>query len=43
MAFKNHKLIAVSNTNYQALKKLGMAGDSFNDVLSQLLQKVKPS
>ena len=36
------KLIAVSEENYLALKRLGMAGDSFNDVLTQILKKVKP-
>jgi predicted CopG family antitoxin len=34
------KLIAVSQENYQTLKQLGCAGDSFNDVLTKLL-KVK--
>jgi predicted CopG family antitoxin len=34
-----HKLrtIAVSECNYTALKSLGKAGDSFNDVISKLL------
>jgi hypothetical protein len=36
------KLIAVSDENYLALKRLGMAGDSFNDVLTQILNKIKP-
>ncbi len=32
------KQIAISKRNYDALKKLGGAGDSFNDVLSKLLK-----
>jgi restriction endonuclease Mrr len=39
---KTHRLttISVSYENYLALKRLGMAGDSFNDVLDQVLEKV---
>jgi predicted CopG family antitoxin len=33
--------IAVSPENYFALKKLGEAGDSFNDVITDVLKKVK--
>jgi hypothetical protein len=29
------KMIAVSEKNYLALKKLGTAGDSFNDVVTE--------
>ena len=32
------KRIVVSEHNYLALKKVGYAGDSFNDVISKLLQ-----
>jgi predicted CopG family antitoxin len=32
------KRIVVSEHNYLALKKLGCAGDSFNDVISRLLR-----
>jgi hypothetical protein len=32
------KLIAKSDKNYQTLKDLGKAGDSFNDVLTKLLR-----
>jgi predicted CopG family antitoxin len=32
------KQIAISKRNYELLKKLGGAGDSFNDVISQLLK-----
>jgi predicted CopG family antitoxin len=32
------KRIVVSERNYLALKKVGYAGDSFNDVVSRLLQ-----
>jgi predicted CopG family antitoxin len=35
------KVIAVSEENYLALKKLGTAGDSFNDVVTEVLKKVK--
>jgi predicted CopG family antitoxin len=31
------KTIAISENNYSALKSLGEAGDSFNDVISKLL------
>lgn len=34
------KQIAISEQNYYALKKLGGAGDSFNDVITVLLEKV---
>jgi predicted CopG family antitoxin len=34
------KLIAVSSENYLALKRLGNAGDSFNDVVTEVLRKV---
>jgi hypothetical protein len=39
---KTHKLttISVSYDNYIALKKLGSAGDSFNDVLGEMLKKI---
>ncbi len=32
------KRIVISEHNYLALKKAGYAGDSFNDVVSRLLQ-----
>lgn len=32
------KTIAISVENYQELKSLGKAGDSFNDVLTQILK-----
>jgi predicted CopG family antitoxin len=31
--------ISVSRENYLALKKLGSTGDSFNDVLTEILKK----
>jgi predicted CopG family antitoxin len=34
-------MIAVSRENYLALKGLGSAGDSFNDVITEVLKKVK--
>jgi predicted CopG family antitoxin len=33
--------IAVDESNYLALKQLGRAGDSFNDVITEVLKKVK--
>jgi predicted CopG family antitoxin len=41
MTSKNSKLklIAVDEGNYFALKNLGKAGDSFNDVVSKLLKR----
>jgi len=33
--------ISVSEENYLALKRLGSAGDSFNDVLTEVLKKIK--
>lgn len=33
--------ISVSKENYLALKRLGFAGDSFNDVLTDVLKKIK--
>jgi predicted CopG family antitoxin len=43
MAKSNSKLttIAVSEENYLALKRLGSAGDSFNDVVTEVLKKIK--
>lgn len=36
---KNLRHIAVDDTNYNALKNLGRAGDSFNDAVTVALQK----
>jgi predicted CopG family antitoxin len=33
------KQIAISEENYLQLKRLGNAGDSFNDVLTEILRK----
>ena len=38
MSSKTLKQIAVDERNYLALKNLGKAGDSFNDVITNLLQ-----
>ncbi len=35
------KRIAVSEENYRKLKKLGYAGDSFNDVITLLIASAK--
>lgn len=32
--------MAVSESNYFALKRLGKAGDSFNDVITEMLKKI---
>lgn len=36
-----HKLIAVSDENYENLRSLGEMGDSFDDVITELLKKNK--
>ena len=33
--------IAISEENYRILKSLGETGDSFNDVISELIKSVK--
>ena len=40
MSSKTLKQIAVSEENYQKLKDLGKAGDSFNDVITKILIEV---
>ena len=37
------KQIAISQENYVLLKKLGTTGDSFNDVVTEVLRKIKLS
>ncbi len=39
MSAKTLRQIVVSEKNYLELKKLGLAGDSFNDVITILLEK----
>jgi predicted CopG family antitoxin len=34
------KMIAVTQENYQVLKKMGGAGDSFNSVITNLLKQI---
>lgn len=34
-------MIAVSEENYLTLKKLGSAGDSFNDVVTEILKEIE--
>lgn len=36
------KHITVDQNNYAKLKSLGQAGDSFNDVITEILDKVIP-
>jgi len=39
MSVKTLKRIAISEVNYHSLKNLGKAGDSFNDVITNLLKE----
>jgi len=39
MSSKNLKQIVVSEENYFKLKKFGLAGDSFNDVITEILKE----
>jgi predicted CopG family antitoxin len=39
MTYKSLKMIAVSKENYLTLKRLGSAGDSFNDVITEILKQ----
>jgi predicted CopG family antitoxin len=39
MTYKSLKMIAVSEENYITLKRLGSAGDSFNDVITEVLKQ----
>ena len=41
MSVKTLKHITVDERNYHTLKRLGSAGDSFNDVISKLLKKLE--
>jgi predicted CopG family antitoxin len=41
MSLKTLKMIAISEENYLTLKRLGSAGDSFNDVLSKILKNTR--
>ena len=40
MSVKTLKHITVDEQNYHTLKRLGKAGDSFNDVISRVLKKL---
>ena len=40
---KKLKTIALSKENYNKLRELGFAGESFNDVVGHLLEKVENS
>jgi predicted CopG family antitoxin len=40
MCSKTLKHITVNEDNYYALKRLGNAADSFNDVITELLKKL---
>jgi predicted CopG family antitoxin len=39
MSVKTLKHIAIDERNYLVLKRMGNAGDSFNDVISKLLKQ----
>jgi predicted CopG family antitoxin len=39
MTYKSLKMIAVSEENYLKLKGLGRTGDSFNDVITEILKQ----
>ncbi|HKG71170.1 MAG TPA: hypothetical protein VKA87_04685 [Nitrososphaeraceae archaeon] len=41
MSIKTLKHITVDEQNYLTLKRLGSAGDSFNDVISGLLKSTR--
>jgi predicted CopG family antitoxin len=41
MTYRTLKMIAVSEDNYLTLKRLGSAGQSFNDVLNEVLKNWK--
>jgi predicted CopG family antitoxin len=41
MCAKKLKHIVVTEENLDKLKNLGKAGDSFNDVISQILEKLE--
>jgi Putative antitoxin len=36
---KKMKMIAISETNYQKLRELGHTPESFNDVITKLIEK----
>jgi hypothetical protein len=42
MAQKNSKLIAISTQNYEVLSKLGTLSDSFDSVVTKVLEAAVP-
>lgn len=38
----HRRLICISDANYQVLKQMGTVGDSFDDVMTEILKKIKP-
>jgi predicted CopG family antitoxin len=40
MTYKSLKMIAVSEENYSALRNRGHFGDSFDDVITELLKEI---
>lgn len=43
MSYTRLRQIVVSDTNYNMLKHLGQAGDSFNDVIDKILNQIQSS
>ena len=41
LATQNLTTISISKDNYLVLKKMGQTGDSFNDVLTRILQQLQ--
>jgi predicted CopG family antitoxin len=40
---KSYKQILIDNDNYKTLKEMGKTGDSFNSVVSQLINRFRES
>lgn len=38
---KHYKQVLIDIDNYNALKKLGQTGDSFNSVIGKLIEQIK--
>jgi hypothetical protein len=41
MTHKNHRMIVISQQNYEILRKAGTITDSFNSVISKLIKDAK--
>ncbi|HSF50483.1 MAG TPA: hypothetical protein VLA74_06960 [Nitrososphaeraceae archaeon] len=40
MKYRGYRHIIITDKNYRILKRLGNASDSFNDVISDILEKI---